>query len=154
MPPVTSSQQPATRFENGWHIVPWQVIFRDLDAFGHVNNATFFTFFEWGRAQLWFALTGGGLPRDIGFIVARAECDFKQQLGLEPIEIRTRIAEMGRTSLVFESEIRRENGLQLAAAGRVVVVLYDWERQSKVPIADDLRHKVEELQRACSPGVS
>ena len=58
--------------EDGWFLVPWQVIFRDLDAFGHVNNATFFTYFEWGRARLWFSLTGGGVASDIGFIVARA----------------------------------------------------------------------------------
>jgi acyl-CoA thioester hydrolase len=132
----------AEGWSGGWYIVPWQVIFRDLDAFGHVNNATFFTFFEWGRARLWFSLTGGGVARDVGFIVARAECDFKQQVALEPIEIRTRIGEIGNTSLEFLSEIRRDNGEQIAASGRVVVVLYDWERQQKIPVSDEFRQKV------------
>lgn len=132
----------AEGWSDGWYIVPWQVIFRDLDAFGHVNNAVFLTYFEWGRTRLWFSLTGGGLAEDVGFIVARAECDFKQQLGLEPIEIRTRIGEMRNTSLEFVTEIRRDNGRQIAATGRVVVVLYDWERQQKIPITDDFRQKV------------
>lgn len=132
----------AEGWSDGWYIVPWQVIFRDLDSFGHVNNAVFLTYFEWGRTRLWFSLTGGGLAEDIGFIVARAECDFKQQLGLEPIEIRTRIGEMRNTSLEFLTEIRRDSGRQIAATGRVVVVLYDWKRQQKIPITDDFRQKV------------
>jgi len=132
----------AEGWSDGWYVVPWQVIFRDLDSFGHVNNAVFLTYFEWGRTRLWFSLTGGGLAEDVGFIVARAECDFKQQLGLEPIEIRTRIGEMRNTSLEFLTEIRRDNGRQIAATGRVVVVLYDWERQQKIPITDDLRQKI------------
>ena len=132
----------AEGWSDGWYIVPWQVIFRDLDAFGHVNNAVFLTYFEWGRTRLWFSLTDGGLAEDIGFIVARAECDFKQQLGLEPIEIRTRIGEMRNTSLEFVTEIRRDSGRQIAATGRVVVVLYDWKRQQKIPITDDFRQKV------------
>ena len=76
----------SARFEDGWYIVPWQVIFRDVDAFGHVNNAVYLTYFEWARAQLWFALTGAaGLPTDIGFIVARAAIDFKLQIEMEPM---------------------------------------------------------------------
>src|SRR5687768_7735737 len=42
------------RWIDGWFVVPHQVIFRDLDAIGHVNNAVFFTFFEWARTLLWF----------------------------------------------------------------------------------------------------
>ena len=141
------NRQPETGYwSDGWYIVPWQVIFRDLDAFGHVNNAVFFTYFEWARTRLWFLLTGGGVAQDVGFIVARAECDFKQQLALEPIDIAVRIGEMGKTSLEFLTEIRRNhdsiNGRQIAATGRVVVVLYDWERQQKVAIPDEFRQKV------------
>jgi len=141
---AAGNRQPATGYwSDGWYIVPWQVIFRDLDAFGHVNNATFFTYFEWGRARLWFALNAlAGVPRDIGFIVARAECDFKQQLNLEPIDIATRIGEVRNTSIEFLTEIRCDDGRQIAATGRVVVVLYDWERQQKVPVSDELRHRM------------
>ena len=136
------------RFDDGWYIVPWQVIFRDVDAFGHVNNAVYLTYFEWARAQLWFALTGAaGLPTDIGFIVARAEIDFKLQIAMEPIEIAVRIGEMRTTSFDTTYEIRTVNGRQLAATGRVVVVLFDWKTQSKVPIGDELRRAVRLFQK-------
>ena len=131
--------------KDGWFIVPWQVIFRDLDAFGHVNNAVYLTFFEWARASLWFELTGGTSPSDISFIMARAEIDFKAPIVLEPIEIAVRIGAMRTTSFDTLYEIRNRNGKQIAATGRVVVVLFDWKRHEKTPITDDLRDKVRTM---------
>ena len=133
-------------WRDGWYVVPHDVLFRDLDSFGHVNNAVFLTYFELARTRLWLELTGGSKPGDIGFIVARAECDFLRQIGMEPIEILVRIGEMRTTSLDFLYEIRKTAGGQLAATGKVVVVRYDWGSQSKLPIDDDLRNRVAALQ--------
>ena len=130
------------QWKDGWFVVPYHVLFRDIDAFGHVNNAVFFTYFEWGRTQLWFELSGGQRgATDIGFIVARAECDFKKQIGLEPIEVWTRVGEMRNSSLDFETEIRKADGT-LAATGKVVVVFYDWSTRGKISIPEEIRAKV------------
>lgn len=129
---------------NGWFVVPYQVIFRDIDAFGHVNNAVFLTYFEIARTAIWFEITGGSQFMDINFIVARAEVDFKKQINMEEIEILVRIGNLGRTSFETLYEIRKKNGYELAATGRVVVVLYDWARRSKVEFSDELRRKVTE----------
>lgn len=133
-------------WRDGWFVVPYHVMFADVDAYGHVNNAVYFTYFEWGRIQLWFDLTEWGGAHDLGFIVARAECDFKKQLSMEPIEICTRIGTMGTSSIEFLTEIRRSDG-EVAAAGRVVTVLFDWERQARNAIGDDLRARVASRQR-------
>lgn len=129
-------------WRGGWYVVPHHVVFRDLDPFGHVNHSVFFTYFEWGRALLWWEITGIRGPREIGFIVAHASCDFRKQLGLEPIEICTRISELRTTSMDFVCEIRKINDGSVAANGKVTVVLFDWASQSKMPITDELRRKV------------
>jgi acyl-CoA thioester hydrolase len=134
-------------WEGGWYVVPWQVIFRDIDTFGHVNNAVYFTYFELARTAMWLELTGGRLSTDVGFIVVRAECDFRHQLSMEPIEIRVRIGDMRTTSFDTLYEIRTGNGGQVAATGKVVVVLFDWKTQSKTPITDELRQKVLMFQK-------
>ena len=128
-------------------MVPWQVIFRDIDTFGHVNNAVYLTYFELARTSLWLALTGGARSTDVGFIVVRAECDFRHQLSMEPIDIHVRIGDMRTTSFDTLYEIWTVDGRQLAAVGRVVVVLYDWAKQHKTPITDELRHKVRMFQK-------
>ena len=132
-------------WRDGWYVVPYQVTFRDVDAFAHANNAVYFTWFETARTFLWQELTGTTGPRDINFIVARAECDFRHQVGMEPIDISVRIGEMRNTSLDFLYEIRKDGGRELAATGRVVVVLFDWVKQAKVAIDDELRRKIATL---------
>ncbi len=133
-------------WRDGWHVVPWDVTFRDLDAIGHVNNAVFLSYFEWGRTRYWFELRGGSGPFDIGFIVARVECDYRQQLVMEPIEIATRVGEMRTSSLAFHSQVRKAGG-EVAAVGKTVVVLYDWTTRSKMPIPDDLRRRARSIQQ-------
>ena len=135
------------RWRDGWYIVDWQVVFRDIDTFGHVNNAVFLTYFEIARTALWLDMTGGSGSRDVGFIVVRAEVDFRQQLGMEPIEIRVRIGDMRTTSFDTVYEIRTANGQQIAATGRVVVVLFDWKTNAKKPITDELRNRVRLFQK-------
>jgi acyl-CoA thioester hydrolase len=134
-------------WRDGWFVVPMHVTFRDIDYFGHVNNAVYFSYFEWARTLLWFRIFGKSDPRDISFIVARAECDFKQQIELEPIEVLTRVGAMRTTSLDFDYEIRKRNGGVLAAVGKVVVVLFDWKTNAKTPISEDLRRKIESCTR-------
>lgn len=143
-----SPKHATAAWRDGWYVVPMQVIFRDLDAFGHVNNAVFFTYFESARTAMWLELTGRGTDvRGVTFIVARAECDFRLQLSLEPIEVRVRIEGMRTTSFDFVSEIRKSGGRELVATGKVVVVLFDWDKQSKVPISDGLRSVVARFQK-------
>lgn len=134
-------------WQDGWYVVPWQVIFRDIDTFGHVNNAVYLTYFEWARTRMWLELTGGSRVTDVGFIVVRAECDFRRQIGLEPIEIRVRIGDMRSTSFDTLYEIRTDDGRQVAATGKVVVVVFDWKTNSKTPIPDELRRKVRLFQK-------
>jgi acyl-CoA thioester hydrolase len=135
------------RWEGGWYVVPWQVIFRDIDTFGHVNNAVYLTYFEHARTSMWLALTGGSDSKDVGFIVVRTECDFRHQLAMEPIEIRVRIGDMRTTSFDTLYEIRTAGDMQVAATGRVVSVLFDWKKNEKTTITDKLRDKVRMLQK-------
>jgi acyl-CoA thioester hydrolase len=145
---VSSTPAQATSgWKDGWFVVPHEVTFRDIDVFGHVNNAVYFTFFEWARTKYWLTMLGGSVAHDISFIVARAECDFRLQIEFaEPIEIAVRISDLRTTSLDFVYELRKGDGA-VAATGKVVVVLFDWTAQSKRPIDTVLREQVRAFQR-------
>lgn len=134
-------------WRDGWYVLQHQVVFRDIDAYGHVNNATFFTYFEWIRTLLWFELTSFGSATDIGFIVAHAECDYRLPVFLEPIELAIRVGDVRNSSFETLYEIRKANG-EVAATGKVVVVLYDWEQDRKRPIDEELRAKLTGIGRS------
>jgi acyl-CoA thioester hydrolase len=144
---VSGPQRALPAWRDGWYVVPWDVTFRDVDVFGHVNNAVYFSYFEWARTRYWLDLLGLSKADDIGFIVARGECDFRRQIEMEPIEILVRIGEMRDSSLDFVYEIRKTRGDVLAASGKVVVVLFDWTARAKTPITEELREKVKRFQQ-------
>lgn len=136
------------RWSDGWYRVPHEVTWRDLDGIGHVNNAVFFTYFEWARSKYWLALRKieKATPESIEFIVARAECDFVKQLGLaEQIEIGVRIGEIRNSSFDFEYELWNEAG-EVAARGLVVAVLFDWASNGKIALDGELRSAIEAFQ--------
>lgn len=135
-------------WENGWFEIPYEIEWRDVDGIGHVNNVTYFTFFEIGRTRYWQALSGTTGIRELQFIVAHAECNFRVQLELaQRIVIRTRIGEMRNSSFDFVYEIRTEDGRELAADGKVVAVFFSWTENRKVPITDELREKINAFQK-------
>ena len=54
-----------------------QVLFRDLDAMGHVNNVTFVSFMEDARVQYWKALKNNRDLQGINFIIAKITCSYR-----------------------------------------------------------------------------
>lgn len=131
-----------------WYVVPYDVTWRDLDGLGHVNNAVYLTYFEWARTRYWLDLAGAEEPgpTSIPFIVAHASCDFRLQLNLlDPIEIGARIGEVRNSSFDFEHRIVKATG-EVAATGRVVAVMFDWERNEKIVIDEALRERIRGFQ--------
>lgn len=136
-----------TGWENGWYVVPHEVTWQDLDAMGHVNNAVYFAYFEWARTKYWMEMIGSTEPSSLTFIVARAECDFRRELKMmELVHIRVRISEMRGSSLDFVYEVVKAASGEIAATGKVVVVLFSWEERRKIAIPDELRARVSAFQ--------
>jgi acyl-CoA thioester hydrolase len=138
-----------------------EVRFRDCDPMGHVNNAVYFTYLEQSRFAHWRSLWPRGWealssPKDDprqaravprhpvipGVILAHAECDYKRPVKYgETIEVRLRVAKLGRTSFQYEYEIVDAEQRPVATA-RTVQVMYDYENARPMPIPDDIRHSL------------
>lgn len=147
-------------------VVPVEVRFRDLDAMGHVNNAVYLTYFEQARLAFWLAIHPGGAPGEavaperIGFVVARAECDYASPVRLgERLLVGCRVGDFGASSFAFDYRIVAAGGsvdaeVRLVASGRTVQVTWDWKDGKKTPVPEDLRRKVEAFQGSVARGPS
>ena len=114
-------------------VIHERVRFRDVDSFGHVNNAVYSTYLEQARLD---ALGGLG-----AVILARVEIDFRAEVNIgEKIEVRTRCTRIGTKSIELEHEILA-NG-RLAAESKSVLVGFDYERRASAPITDELRERL------------
>ncbi len=110
---------------------------------GHVNNAVYLTYFEQARFAHWRSLAGAGLtesPGDLpGVILARVEVDYRMPARYgETLEVRIGLAGIGRTSFTYEYETVNAGGA-LVATGRSVQVMFDYTKNTPVPVPDDIR---------------
>ena len=116
------------------HVRRERVRFRDCDAMGHVNNAVYSTYLEEARIDVVGSLSA--------FILARVEIDFRAELRAgEEIEVGSRVGRVGTKSFDLEHEIRA--GERLVAEAKSVLVAYDYELGSSVPLSDELLGRLE-----------
>ena len=120
-----------------------EVRFRDCDPMGHTNNAVYLTYLEQTRFAHWRSLWGFGSPQlppgRPGVILARVECDYKRPSRYgDTLEVRMRVAGIGRTSFRYEYEIVDAGG-GIVLTAKTVQVMYDYGAEKPVPIPDDIR---------------
>jgi acyl-CoA thioester hydrolase len=118
-----------------------RVRFRDLDGFGHVNNAVYLTYLEEARNAL---LRHLGLARgvaEITMILARVEIDFRAQVDAgEELEIGVRPVRLGTKSFELEYELRADG--RVVAEARTVLVGYDYDANVSIEIPDEWRRSL------------
>jgi acyl-CoA thioester hydrolase len=128
---------------------PITIRFRDLDAFGHVNNAVYFTFMEMARVA-YFAQLGllksGEFPSPF-FIIAEATCQFKAPIDMEtPLVVQVRVSRLGNSSFDMEYRLVDEVNGTVLATGRTVQVTFDYSAGRSVPLPDEWRAAIVQLE--------
>lgn len=110
----------------------------DLDAFGHVNNARFFTLLEEARAALVFiAARDSGIDSFAeGVVVARHEIDYLRPVGyvvrergqlVPTVRVEMWVEDLRPSRFILAYELF--DGEVLASRARSVLVPYDLKRQ-------------------------
>lgn len=131
-------------------VVPIEVMFRDIDAMGHMNNAVYLSYLEWARSKYWMALEKAPDFRESGFVIARMEIDYLSPAEIcEMLLVGIRIPEAGTKSFVFEYRMvaaEPSGGLRQVARARSVQVLYSWDRRQSIAMTPELRSMIEALE--------
>jgi acyl-CoA thioester hydrolase len=119
------------------------VIFRDIDAMGHVNNAVYFTYMETARTTFFIDCLSLAKPSDLPVIVAEASCIYLSPLRLgETLAVRMGVSRIGRRS--FDLSYQMTTGSdRLVARAKTAMVTYDYEQRKAIKIPDGLRTLLE-----------
>ena len=99
-----------------------EIRWRDLDAYGHVNNAVYLNFLEEAR-DAWVQRTLGGITDTWDFVLARVAIDFRAELTQDDgaILVRCRLDSLGRASIRTREEVAKLDGTVSATAESVIV---------------------------------
>ena len=127
---------------------PITIRFRDLDAFGHVNNAVYFTYMEMARVDYFKQL--GLLTDDFPspfFIIAEANCQFKVPILMSmALRLRVRVSRLGNSSFDMAYEFVDDATGQVLALGRTVQVMFDYAARRVVPLPDHWRQAITDFE--------
>ena len=119
------------------HVRTENVRYGDTDRQGHVNNAVFSTFFECSRTDILYDPRRNLITADREFVIVKFEVEYLAELGWPGmVEIGTRVARSGRSSIVCEQAIF-QNGV-CAAVSTNVMVMIDVETRKSAALPDEV----------------
>ena len=120
-----------------------QIRFADIDAFGHVNNAIYLTYFEIARSSYWTEVVQWDWET-MGIIIGRAEINF-----IKPINLNDQVLAYVRTSRIGNSSfdleyvlVKVNNGVEeICTTGSTVCIAFDYSQNqsSAIPEAQKLK---------------
>ena len=117
------------------HFQPITTRWHDNDLYGHVNNVTYYSYFD--SAVNAYLIEVGGLDIHggavVGFVVS-SSCDYFASIAFpERIEVGLRVGKLGNSSVQYELAVFKAGEDEACAAGRFVHVFV--ERQSNRPVS-------------------
>jgi acyl-CoA thioester hydrolase len=129
-----------------------EIRYADTDALGHVNNATYFSYFEAARAGYYAQVSGhafgtGPDAKSSTFVIAEAHITYRQPaLFGEPMWCSCRVGWVGRSSFSFEYRVEVGDSpigeARTAADGSTVQVFYDLESGKVMRIPAELMEQI------------
>lgn len=120
----------------------------DLDYFEHVNNVSFFRFIQASRVHYWdtIGLTKSHKETNIGAMLASCKCNFKRPLFYPGhVTVSARVHEIKNTSFSIHHQLRNDAG-EIVAEAEDIVVVFDFNKNEKVPFPEELKKIVEKLE--------
>lgn len=124
------------------------VRFRDVDAFGHVNNAVFLSFAEQARIRYLAEALGRPITltdvEELPLILARLEIDYRAPIFFgETVEVGTRVDWIGDKSFGMSHRLSAGDDAHRVAEVSSVLVSYDYATARPMRVPDDWRRGFE-----------
>jgi acyl-CoA thioester hydrolase len=131
-------------------VITQPVVWGEMDAYQHVNNAVYFRYFENARLEYfrrmgWFDYeerTG------IGPILAATEARFRKPLTYpDTISIGVRVADLGEDRFTIEHRIVSHRLDAITTEGKGTIVTMHYKEGKKVPIPEEVRQMIARLEK-------
>ena len=119
----------------------------DNDSYGHVNNVTYYSYFDTVVNEHLIRAGGLDIGNDpvVGYVV-ESSCRFRNPLTFpETIDAGLRVTRLGATSVTYEIGIFRQGDDEPAATGRFVHVWVNRATQRPAPIPPRIRAELQPL---------
>ena len=116
--------------------------FKDTDALGHINNASFITWIEEARRPVFKEFNPDLSIEKWNLIIARVEMDFVAQCYYgKKVVINSSIEKIGTSSLTIYHDLFQEE--TKIAQGKSILVYFDYTKNKSMPIPEDIKQSLK-----------
>ena len=139
--PDPMSKPPAHLRAGYCHFLTIPTRWMDNDSYGHVNNVTYYSYFDTVVNEHLIRVGGLDIASDpvLGYVV-ETTCRYRKPLTFpETIEAGLRVVKLGSSSVTYEIGIFRKDDDEAAATGSFVHVWVDRATARPVPIPPRIR---------------
>lgn len=129
--------------------VRFPIAWGEMDAFDHVNNVTFYRYFENARMKYFDEVGFLDLKAKTGIapVLAETSCKYMQSLTYpDNLVVGARVRSVGQTSFTMEYLIVSEK-VGAAAFGVGVLVMYDFNTSQKINVPAEIKTAIKELEK-------
>lgn len=128
-------------------VYPITTRWMDNDIYGHVNNVTYYSYFDTTINR--YLIEVGGLDINnapvVGYVV-NSNCQFKKPVAYpDALEAGLRVIRIGNSSVTYELGLFRNGDVDPAALGQVVHVFVDREQNRAAAIPQTIREALERI---------
>lgn len=118
------------------HMLPLQIRFTDIDLLGHMNNGSYLTMMDLGKAHYFNDVLGKKVNwHEINVAVVNINVNFYAPTFLtDNIAVVTRITAMSEHSLTMEQRIVDTDSGEVKCLARTIMAGYDIKTASSQPI--------------------
>lgn len=145
---MSDAPAPATRADYP-HVLSIPTRWMDNDIYGHVNNVTYYSYFD--TVINAYLIDAGGLDIHGGPVIgiaAESFCRFRRSIAFpQTVEAGLRVGKLGNSSVRYEIGLFIAGEAPVAAEGHFVHVFVDRGTMRPVPIPDGLRTALARLVR-------
>jgi len=130
-------------------VLRWPVAWGDMDAFGHVNNTSYFRWFESVRIEYFAALgwTSSLAEAGVGPILAHTACTYRLPLTYPDwVLLGARVDDLEVDRFTMRYQVVSERAGRVAAQGEGRIVAFDYASGRKAPLPETVRAAIGRLQ--------
>ncbi|MBT8350169.1 MAG: acyl-CoA thioesterase [Deltaproteobacteria bacterium] len=125
----------------------------DMDAFQHVNNIVYFKHFESARIAYFEKINFLEIMNKtgIGPILASTQCNYKIPLTYpDNVTVGAKVNAIEKDRFIMKYTVISHKFKKTAASGEGVLVTFDYQKNKKVFVPDEIRKRIIDLEKSIS----
>jgi len=130
------------------HQMPVQLRFSDVDRFGHMNNAVYFSIFDTFKVKYFDQAVGKEFFNKYSIVMANLTADYLSPIFFpDEIAIQTAIIHMGNKSFTMIQRAINTRTKDIKCVAKSILVTYDINEKKAIAMPQEYKDKIMEFEQ-------